>query len=499
MKYIIRGLSVFLIVAMLLGSLVGCTSQRKPLIYVKSAIERSFEKSLGGEIASLLTEVFSAGSVSASFQGDGAPGGVTAVTAALYFDAAQHKVASNTAIVCGDHTFDAKLWLSGDHVILASNAFLGSTTLGVDLKTLEADLEHSIFRNNSGTAYAVPEISEGTADAVLTLVEGFFSLYTAADDLSALLDKHAESFLRYLTDHARYTRYSEGGRVYVHLEVDNSALSRALRDTWTKATGDKKLCRRLREVAKTRDAMQSAAEGVVSTAWTNVVENWIVNSAEIEALCAKIDAADPFVFELNASVKKLTGTLLTLDAAYRSGETEISTSLDLTKKDALHFTLLFGGVTRDFTLNTVKDSFSTYEATFAYLQTNANGENRTWQGSVALDKKQDSYVLNLTQGDRTRSISGEFRCDKKGVSLSVDRVTEGEQKLNFSCFFAIKPKEELPAAPQYVNLPTVAEQRIDPVATRVKETREAFHAAFDEEAFTYHGVINCLLLPFCFE
>lgn len=499
MKHIFRGLSILLAASLLLVSLVGCTSKSRPLIYLKSAIERSFEKSIGGEMASLLAEALSGGSVALSWQGEDAPGGMTAASVAFYFDAAQHRVMSDTALVCGDRTFDARLWLSDDRVIAASNAFFGSTTLGVDLKTLEADLGHSIFRNNSGTAYAVPEISDGTAGAVLALVEGFFSLYTATDDLSALLDKHAESFLKYLTDHASYTRYSENGRVYVHLEVDNNALSRALRDTWKKATGDKKLCRRLREVAKTRDAMQSAAEGVVSTEWTTVVESWIVNSAEIEALCASLDAATPFTIELNAAVKKLTGTLLTLDASYLSGEKQIALSLDLSQENALHFTLLLGGVAHDFALNTVKDSWSVWEATFTYLQTNADGEDRTWQGSVSLDKKQDSYGLQLTQGDRTRSISGKFYYNNDGMLLSVDHVVEGEQKLNFSCHLAITPKQELPSAPQYVNLPTVAEQRIDPVAARAKETLDAFHAAFDEEAFTYRGAIACLLKPFYFE
>lgn len=499
MKYIVRGLSILLVASLLLVSLVGCTSRSKPLIYVKSAVERSFKKSLGGEVVALLTEALSGGRVAFSWQGDGAPGGMTAANATFYFDAEQHRVMSDTALACGDHTFDAKLWLSGDNVILSSNAFLGSTTLGVDLKTLEADLEHSIFRNNSGTAYAVPEISDGTADAVLTLVEGFFSLYTATNDLAALLDKHAESFLKYLTDHAHYTRYAENGRVQVHLEVDNSAFSRALRDTWQKAASDKKLCRHLREIAKTRDAMQSAAEGVVSTEWTTLIEGWIVNSAEIEALCAKIDAATPFTLTLNAAVKKLTGTLLAFDVSYLSGERQTAFSLDLSQEDATHLALLLDGVTRDFTLHTVKDSWSVYEATFTYLRADASGEDRTWQGSVSLDKKQDSYVLQLTQGDRTRSISGDFCCDRNGVLLSVDRVFEGEQKLNFSCLLSITPKEELPTAPPYVNLPTVAEQRIDPVAARAKETLDAFDAAFDEEAFSYQSVFACLLMPLRFE
>ncbi len=499
MKYTVRFLSLLLVVCLLLAPLGGCTAKKQPLIYLKSAIERSFEKSLGGEMAALLAEALSGGSVSLAWQGGESLGGITAANATVYFDAAGRQMMSDTALTLGDRTYDARLWLSDKTVVAASDAFLGSTTLGADLKTLETDLEHSIFRNNSGTAYAVPEISEGTADAVLTLVEGFFSLYTATEDLSALLDKHAESFLKCLTEYARYTRYSEDGKLYIHLEVDNSTLSRALRDTWSEAVGDKTLCRRLREVAKTRDAMQSAAAGVVSTEWTTRVENWIVNNAEIEALCAELDAAAPFTLELNAAVKKLTGTLLSLSVFYQTSAQTAAFSLDLSNEDAVALSVLYGGVTHGFDLKTVKDGWSAYAADFTYTQTGADGTAAAWQGSVSLDKKQDTYVLSLSQGDRTKTFRGGFFCNGDGFSFSVDSLYDGECETGFSCVLSVAAAAELPTVPQYVNLPTVAEQRIDPVAARVKETYAAFHAAFDENAITRDSVIACLLKPFRFE
>ncbi len=499
MKHTVRILSVLLAFCLLVAPLGGCASQSRPLIYLKSAVERSLEKSIGGEMAALLAEALAGGSISLSWQGEEALGGVTDVDATVYFDAENSKIISDTALSIGEQTYDAKLWLSDEAVVAVSDAFFGSTTLGVDLDTLEDDLKHSIFRNNSGTAYAVPEIGERSANAVLTLVEGFFSLYTSADDIAELLDKHFESFLKYLTEHARYTRYSEDGKVHIYLLVDNSTLARVLRDTWTKAVADKALCRRVREVAKTHDAMVSATAGIVSTEWTAIAENWLVNNAEIEALCAELDAAEPFTLEVNAAVKKLTGTLDTLAVSYRSGERSADLTLDLSQKDALFLSVAYGGVKHSLALQTIKEGWSAYAADFTYTQTGAEGTEAAWQGRIELDKKQDTYLLSLTQGDRTRELRGTFFCNGDGFSLSVDSLFEGERQIDFSCMLAVAARAKLPALPQYVNLPTVTEQRIDPVAARVRETYAALDAALDTDAFTWDRVVAHLLAPLKFE
>lgn len=499
MKYTVRIVSLLLAICLLIVPLAGCAPQRRPLNYLKSVIERSFKKSLGGEVAALLLEALDGGSVSLSWRGNEPIGGVDAAKATVYFDREAQRVAAESLFTLGDKNYDASLWLSDKSVVASSAAFFGSTTLGVDLHTLEADLAHSIFRNDSGTAYAVPEIGEGSADAVHTLVQGFFSLYAATEDMGGLADKHIGVFLKNLTEHGRCTRYAEDGKHFIYLAVDNSMLSCALRDTWARAVKDKALCRRLREIASTRDAMQSAKEGVVYTEWTMQLENWLQNDAQIEALCARIDASAPFLLELNATVKKLTGTLESIGFSYRVDEANTAFSLDLSKKDTLSLSMIRGGVSHSLTYQTVNDGWQSYDADLTYTKAGADGTVLTWQGDVLLDKKQDAFSLTLSQNERTRVLSGTFCLDGDAFSLSVDRVSEGEQVSPFSLGISILKKAKMPESPQYVNLATVGEQRIDPVAARAKEAHAALRLSLDKTAFTKKSVLGALLAPLRFE
>ena len=83
-------------------------------------------------------------------------------------------------------------------------------------------------------------------------------------------------------------------------------------------------------------------------------------------------------------------------------------------------------------------------------------------------------------------------------SLSVDRVSEGEQVSPFFLGISVLKKAKMPEMPAYVNLATVTEQRIDPVATRAKEAYAALCSSLDKTAFTKDAVLGVLLAPFQF-
>lgn len=499
MKYTIRILSLLLVLCLLVVPLGGCTYKKRPLAYLKSSIERTLEQSLVGEMASLLFEALQEGSLDLSLSSDKELGGASALDLALYFDADKEQIMADTALLVGEKSYDAKLWFSSRQAVLTSTAFLGSTTLGASFETLKEDIAHSIFRNNSGTAYAVPEINESSAAAVLTWVEGFYALFGAFEDMPELLDEYINIFLKYLTQYANYTRYTENGRVKIYLSVDNSMLSRALRDTWAKAVKDKALARRVREVAKTRDAMQSAIDGVVSTEWTNKTEAWLLNNAEIEALCARIDAAKPFTFQMNATVKRLTGKLLYFDFTHTAGDEVTAFSLDLSEKKMLETSLLFEGVKRSLTVHTSEDNWRTYVADYTYTVAQGESSPDIWQGEFSLNEKTDIFTLTIGKNGATKTVNGTFYCDSDACSLSIDKVKTGEVETNFRLALTVKAEASAPEAPQYVNLPTVTEQRIDPVAKRAREAYAAFLEEFDRSAITSEAVIAYLLAPFAFE
>ncbi|MBR2312284.1 MAG: hypothetical protein IKA46_03235 [Clostridia bacterium] len=499
MKYTIRILSFFLALCLLVVPLGGCAYHKRPLAYLKSSAERTFKQSLLGEVASLLLDAFEEGSLDLSLSSDSDLGGAKVLDLALYFDADGEQIMADTALLVGEKSYDAKLWFSSREAVLSSTAFLGSTTLGANFETLKQDIAHSIFRNNSGTAYAVPEINESSATAVLTWVEGFYALFGAFEDMPELLDEYIDVFLKYLTQYASYTRYTENGRVKIYLSVDNSMLSRALRDTWAKAAKDKTLARRVREVAKTRDAMQSAIDGVVSTEWSNKVEAWLLNNAEIEALCARIDAAEPFTVEMNATVKRLTGKLLYVDFTYTAGDDVTAFSLDLSEKDAFDVSLLLDGVKRSLTVHVVDSAWRTVAADYTYKVEQGENSPHVWQGTFHLNEKTDIFTLTIGKNGVTKTVSGTFYCDSDACSLMIDKVKTGETENNFRLALTIKAEASAPKVPQYVNLPTVTEQRIDPVAKRAREAYTAFLEEFDRSAITYEAVMAYLLAPFAFE
>lgn len=499
MKHTVRILSLLLALCLLVVPLGGCTYKKRPLAYLKSSVERTLGQSLLGEMTALLFDAFREGSIDLSLSSDKELGGASGLDLALYFDADKEQIMADTALLVGEKSYDAKLWFSSRQAVLTSTAFLGSTTLGASFETLKQDIAHSIFRNNSGTTYAVPEINESSATAVLTWVEGFYALFGALEDTPDLLDKYIDVFLKYLTEYANYTRYTENGRVKIYLLVDNSMLSRALRDTWAKAVKDKTLSRRVREVAKTRDAMLSAIEGVVTTEWTNKVEAWLLNNAEIEALCARIDAAEPFTFQMNATVKRLTGKLLYFDFTHTAGDDVTAFSLDLSAKKTFEASLLLEGVKRSLTVHTAESDWRTVAADYTYKVAQGESSPHIWQGEFRLDEKKDTFHLTIGKNGIVKTVSGTFFSENDACSLCIDQVKTGDAEVDFKLSLTVKAKATVPEAPQYVNLPTVTEQRIDPVAKRAREAYAAFLEEFDRSAVTREAVIAYLLAPFSFE
>ena len=479
MKFIYRILAFSLALLLLAASLVGCAGRKRPLNYLKSSLTRTLEKSDVGEILALLVDAFEKGSVGLSF-GGGAEAPISAGSVQLYFDERDGRVMADTALTMAGKNYDAKIWLTEHELIASSTAFLGSTTLGVDLTTLEADLKNSIFRSNSGTVFATPTVGDHTDDAVLALVEGFFSIYRSNGEIAELLDKRVEAFLKDLTDYASISRYVKKGTVYIRLQVDNSMFSRALRDAWADAVKDKAFCARLRELAKTRDAMSSALGGVQVDTLAARVENWIVNDAEIEALCAKIDNATPFQFTLSAAVRRLTAGLLSLDVNYTAGDFVRGASIDLTEKDEAILTLTKNEVTHKLCWETEKDGWRTYKAAFTYQK---NDSEAVTSGTLEVNRRKEDFTLTLA-GDTARVMRGKIALKRKSFSLAVDSVTVGESKLDFKLSLDIRAKDEQPALPDYVSLATITEPRFTPVYNRAREAYDDFLTAWEASGVT---------------
>lgn len=472
MKKTKRIVCLLLMVAILLPVLAGCACAKRPLEYFKNAMERTLRDSVIGEAVALFGEVMEEGALKLSFGGtDLISTTLSKADVTLYLSGDDDAVMADALLRFGDTKYDAKLWLSEEELVLASDAFLGSTTLGVEIGTLERDLQNSIFRNNSGTVYAVPSIDGDTANDIRTWVGGAFSRYASLSDRFEELDELADEFLKALTAHARYVNYSDNGKLFLDLTVDNSMLSRALRETWEWAVSDRSFCSELREYAAVLDAMQTVRDGAVSSEYTHKVDAWLLDDAEIEALCTKIDNLPAFTFSLSTSIRKLTRKVLRLDASFDTQGGRFAFGFDLTEEDAATLHLTRGGVTHRLALSDIDDGFSSYSAKLSYQRAAGEAVLLSVNGDFTLDGGEERYTLSLDDGVNRRTVSGVFLLESDTLTLSIDGVTVNGEDRRLALSFTATTDADIPAAPAYLNFATITEQRYAPLAERAEVTK----------------------------
>ena len=472
MKKIKRILCLLLVVALLLPMMVGCASAKRPLEYFKNAMERTLDDSVIGEVITLLGEVMEEGALKLSFGGtDLLSTTLSKADVTLYLSGDDDATMADALLKFGDTKYDARFWLSEEEIVLASDAFLGSTTLGVEIDTLERDLQNSIFRNNSGTVYAVPTIDGDTATDIRTYVEGIFSRYASLPERFEELDELTDEFLEALTAHARYVNYTDNGKLFLDLTVDNSMLSRALRATWEWAVNDRSFCSELREYAAVLDAMQTVRDGAVSSEYTHKVDAWLLDDAEIEALCTKIDNLPAFTFSLSTAIRKLTRKVLRLDVSFCTQGATHAFGFDMTAEDAEKLYFTRGGVTHSLTLADIDDGFSSYSAKVFYERTAGEATLLSLNGDFVLDGGEDRYTLSLSDGANYRTVGGEFLLESDTLTLSVDRVVINGEDRRLALSFTATTDSEIPDVPSYLNLATITEKRYAPLAERAEATK----------------------------
>ncbi|MBO5354578.1 MAG: hypothetical protein J6B09_00750 [Clostridia bacterium] len=496
MKRRIRMISLFLALLLLGSTLAGCAAVSKPLNYFKNALEKTIDRRFGGEMIDIFLEVLEGGSVELDFGGtDLVQTPLEKGNAKLWFDQEEKRVTASGALTVGGKSYDGCLYLTAEEMAVSSVAFLGSTDLGINFGTLSGDLQNSIFRNNSNTAFSRPEVDESTAGDVVELRDSFFTVYGSIGDVLALSDELTDDFLAILTEYAPHSRYSEDGKIHIAVKVDNTALSRALRDTRTKAVKNKTFCRELRELAAVRDAVISVKTGTVVTEWSDKVESFIASDISIEELCAKIDAMPPFAVQMNGEIGRASGIIEKATLSYSCDNAKVfELSVDLSQKDVNVLRLQYGGVTRVLSYRVLKDGFRYYDAEILYEKLSSIGENvLRMSGTLSADKSEDKFVLSLNKGEDNRVFEGSF--DKKidGFEVSVDTVKINGEEHRFSLSLAIKTDDKAAPLPEYVNLATVSEARFEPIAARITQEMNTLRSAWGEHKITARGMLTFFL------
>ncbi|MBQ9098918.1 MAG: hypothetical protein IJY50_05760 [Clostridia bacterium] len=496
MKLAYRVISLLLALVLLCGTLAGCAATRKPLNYVKNALEKTIEKRFGGEVLELLLQAVHQGSIQLSYGGsDLYPSPLQGAEVKAWFDQEGERVSLSGSATIGDKTYDGQLHLTDRKLVMSSVAFFGSYDFGVDFDTLAKDLENSIFRNNSNTAFARPEVDGQTATELEKLKGTFFSLYDSIDEVLELSDELIEDFLTLLTEYAPHNTYTEDGKRYISATVNNTVLSRALRDTREQVVKDKDFCRELRELAKGRDAILSVQTGNAVTTYSDKVNNFIDSDTSMTEICAFIDALPAFELKLEAAVRRMSGVIDTAHISFQTlGVEAVAFDLDLSDDDTSVLSLRRGGVTRTLTFCVEKDGMRYYEANVQYESKADIGLVLCKvEGDLKADKREDAFSFTLRQGDETRVLEGRFDKKVDMLTASVDAVKINENEHRFAFSVTVCAEDRADPIPDYKNLITVTELEFAPVYDRITAAYKELTTTWGEYEIAPRTVLKKVL------
>ncbi len=473
MKRMLRAVALLLSVLLALTSFVGCSAWNDPLSYLKNCIEDALTDSLGGVMTSYLLDAAEHGSIAVEFGGtDLVEGLPDAATLRLWLNAKDAEIAADGKLTVGGKTYDALLYLDEEEIVMTSKVLFGSTTLGLDLDTLERDLRTSIFSKNSSSAYANPNVSEESADRVSGVVNSIFSTLGATKARRELSDEMLDVFVRQLAEHATVERVRERGRSYITVSVDNDALSRALRGTWKELAGDKDFCREVRAWGATMDELYTAMEGATVNRYSADVEHFLTNEQTINELCLGIDTALPFLVTLNAEIKNAGDRIESLGLSYDVASARIC-DVDLTlggvKEDSvLHLDLL--GTSHTLTYRMAKDTLRTYSADISYSATVGGVVTNKVDGALTFAKGDRRFTLSLDVDGEAYAITGSMDMDRKRLLVAVDGVTVRGEEKNLALSLEVCRWDKMPNAPEdYVNLATISASRYAPIEAWLTE------------------------------
>lgn len=448
-----RRIFALLLVLLLLLPCVSCSAVKNPLHYLKNSAVKTARGSYLGDFLEVLSAGLEQGALSLSFSGMEEKLGVARGAVTTYFSAKDDAITVIANAAVGEAQYDADLFLTEDEVVLRSNAFLGSNTLGISFGSMEKDIRTSIFRNNSGTPYADPDINDTTAARLDGVRKSFFELLSETDDMQELSKDVLDAFLTALEKHASTAYYRKDGRMYVDVSIDNRALAQALRDTRKMLVGDRSFCKDLRAWAKECDRISAAFSGAQSNKVTQRAEAFLTNDAGVEEICQKLDLALPFSILVSGRVKISHRTLeqLTISHETKLGRTELL-RIDLGEKNVVKLAFLqVGSLRRELVIRVREDTRKQLLADLEVSSGLLGVEMQRHAGTFSWDKKAKTYCIELTHGTAKTVVSGALSLSSGQFKCSIDQLELGGVSSPLRLCFEVNVGAKAPQMPEYTN------------------------------------------------
>lgn len=490
MKLGLRITALMLVLLLIAGTCLSCASTSEPLNYLKEALENTLRERFGGELLSALSEATDGGMIALRFGGLHHSLQETPLEEAelqLWLNRSELTAAAAGSMTVNGTQYDGQLFFDRYALVASSDAFFGSTDLGIDFQTLSGDLKKSIFRNNSGTEYMIPWLGETAARDIAALKDGFFTVFGSMEEWYFLADEMADLFLEHLTDHFSGDWYYEDGRLHISALINNHSVSRALRAMYEDVVSDSDFCRALRKIAATRDAMESAkvGNGTKITDWTVRIENFLSTNVAINQWCAEVDnAPHPFELSLEAAIRSTSDVIETATVSLDVDRANVfSLGLDLRADETNVITFVKDGTLRTLCYTVTEDSLRYYNADLSYQKADAatGAQSLYVTGALRADRRTDAYSLALTKGVQVRVFEGTFDKMIDGYSFSVDTLTVNGGKYN--CAFSLlidvdADPDEAPA--DYKNFFNISHAEYRPIHRRAKTTLDKLKADWGE-------------------
>lgn len=487
----LRIMAFVLALLMLLVTLGGCAGAIDPLGYLKDAVQRTIKESLAGQILDVLLCALEDGSVAVDFGGTDLMQGLPdAANLQVWFDTDDERVAADASITLAGERFDVQGFLSDTEAVVVSPTFLGSNTLGVDLKTLENDLKTSIFSNNSGTLFSVPAISSSLAPRINASKDGAFVLMGATGDALDTADEVLDFFLEALTTYAPHMRYKEDGRTYITLEITNDTLSRALRATHEMMADDRSVSKFLTQIATTLDQMLSAVTGVSDADFAARMNYFLNSEADIDDICLAVDEAAPFNLSLKAAIRSFGMRLENIHVTFtQNHEKRLEAVLSLKEEEEMSvLSVEWDGVTHKLVCQVTEDSYRKFAAELSYQRTGAAGEEICLTGDLLANKKDRSYELAVVSGEDRYTLAGEYLLETDETMVSVNAATLNGAQKKLTLSLHVRAEDDQPSVPAYVNVVKMDVTRFSPIYDRAVAASLQFAKAWEKA-----NVLPCLI------
>lgn len=507
LRKIVSLLSLLLVLVMVLPAVVACGKKAEtPEQQFSGSMNKTAEKVREWDEVKLAQKVMNGGSARLQFTvpKDEDVAVDTDLDCTVYFDNANKKYALNASVTADGKTDAASAWVSKDAVVLNSADLLGGA-YGVNLETLAAQLENSIF---------APGKSEMSMDEeTYAFFKKIPDLLRQAGELEAkdrqTFDKLFGMFMQSLLANTTVVAENDVASVFgkdvkatnLTVELNKENLAKTVEAFWTAVKNDADFKAALDGILPALNTLGMLAGNVLPTdpdgaPVGDVDLSEMPDLSNVKSADELYAALDPVITEAVAAIRQLpdlgatlklalnkSGMIMRADLTVNVTGTTVVAVLELGEKltsfEGFSFSVYMKmqGVTAD--LVTVKaEILEDSKTEYRLAMTASIGAGPTAESVIAnlyLEKKTGKTLFQIRKPGEIKNIVSLYftYTNKNGTHTFSDLKMEDSTGANVVPFknftLTIKEVDAMPECPAYTDVMSMTEAEVKALAERVQE------------------------------